>query len=59
MIDKIVIHETADGLDIRIGIQADFTTHMKIYDGEGKQQADLEVIDQIIPTAMKRRMKPE
>lgn len=59
LIDKIVIHETADGLDIRIGIQADFTTHMKIYDGEGEQQADLEVIDQIIPTAMKRRMKPE
>lgn len=59
LIDKIVIHETADGLDIRIGIQADFTTHMKIYDGEGEQQADLEVIDQIIPAAMKRRMKPE
>lgn len=59
LIDKIVIYETADGLDIRIGIQADFTTHMKIYDGEGEQQADLEVIDQIIPTAMKRRMKPE
>lgn len=59
LIDKIVIHETADGLDIRIGIQADFTTHMKIYDGEGEQQADLEVIDHIIPNAMKRRMKPE
>lgn len=59
LIDKIVIHETADRLDIRIGIQADFTTHMKIYDGEGEQQADLEVIDHIIPTAMKRRIKPE
>ncbi len=59
LIDKIVIYETADGLDIRIGIQADFTTHMKIYDGEGEQQADLEVIDHIIPNAMKRRMKPE
>lgn len=59
LIDKIVIYETADGLDIRIGIQANFTTHMKIYDGEGEQQADLEVIDHIIPNAMKRRMKPE
>ena len=59
LIDKIVIYETADGLDIRIGIQADFTTHMKIYDGEGEQQADLEVINHIIPNAMKRRMKPE
>ena len=59
LIDKIVIYETADGLDIRIRIQANFTTHMKIYDGEGEQQADLEVIDHIIPNAMKRRMKPE
>lgn len=59
LIDKIVIYETADGLDIRIGIQANFTTHMKIYDGVGEQQADLEVIDHIIPNAMKRRMKPE
>lgn len=59
LIDKIVIHETADGLDIRIRIQANFTTHMKIYDGEGEQQEDLEVIDHIIPNAMKRRMKPE
>lgn len=33
LIDKIVIYETADGLDIRIRIQANFTTHMKIYDG--------------------------
>ena len=30
-----------------------------IYAGEGEQQADLEVINYIIPTAMKRRMKPE
>jgi DNA invertase Pin-like site-specific DNA recombinase len=59
LIDKIVIYETADGLDIRIGIQANFTTHMKIYDGVGEQQADLEVIDHIIPNAMKRRMKLE
>ena len=59
LIDKIVIYETADGLDIRIRIQANFTTHMKIYDGEGEQQEDLEVIDHIIPNAMKRRMKPE
>ena len=59
LIDKIVIYETADGLDIRIRIQANLTNHMKIYDGEGEQQADLEVIDHIIPNAMKRRMKPE
>lgn len=57
LIEKIVIFERAEGLDITIKMQADFTEHMRIFDEEGSEQANFEVIREITPAAMRRKRR--
>lgn len=57
LIDKIIIYESSEGLQIKINLNASFSEHMKIYIEEGNEQADLSVVRQIVPSAMRRRLK--
>ena len=57
LVDKIIIFEDGEGLRIQINLNAAFTEHMTIFDDDGNELADLQVINNKYPLAMKRRIK--
>ena len=57
LVDKIIIYENGEGLQIQINFNAAFTEHMTIFDGEGNEQANLQVVENKIPVPMRRRMR--
>ena len=59
LIDKIIIYESGDGLRIQINLNAAFTKHMTLFGDDGKELADLQVVDKKYPLPMRRRMKFE
>ena len=59
LIDKIIIYEDGEGLRIQINLNAAFTEHMTIFGDDGNELADLQVINNKYPLAMKRRIKFE
>ena len=57
LVDKIIIFEDGEGLRIQINLNAAFTEHMTIFGDDGNELADLQVINNKYPLAMKRRIK--
>lgn len=57
LIDKIIIYESSEGLRIQVNLMAAFTEHMTIFSDEGKQLADLQVIENKYPLPMRRRIR--
>ena len=56
LIDKIIIYEDGEGLRIQINLNAAFTEHMTIFGDDGNELADLQVINNKYPLAMKRKI---
>ena len=59
LVEKIIIYENAEGLRLQINLNASFTEHMTLFDREGKELTDLQVVNNQYPTPMRRRMKAE
>lgn len=59
LIDKIIIYGSVEGLRLQINLNASFIEHMTLFNQEGKELTDLQVVNNQYPIPMRRRMKTE